>query len=69
MYSPCKLHLLRMSGKRKNKLVHALTGNIYKFAHWKLESAVLPNRMEEIEIVLKRDKPHVLGISEANFLG
>ena len=37
-----------------------------KLAHWNLGSANLENKMSELEIAVKRVKPAVFGVSEAN---
>ena len=59
-----------ISNKKKNKLVRAKNGNRQnrgiKLAHWNAGSAHLKNKMHEIEQVVAENRPHILGISEAN---
>ena len=59
-----------LSNKKKNKLVRAKNGNRQnrgiKLAHWNAGSAHLKNKMHEIEQVVAENRPHILGISEAN---
>ena len=59
-----------MSRKQRNKQVHILFGNRgskgLRFTHWNLGSAHLQNKICEIEAAVKKVKPDVLGISEAN---
>ena len=60
-----------LTRKKKNKLVRAKTGNRQnrgiKLAHWNAGSAHLTNKMHEIEQVVSENRPHLLGISAANF--
>jgi hypothetical protein len=62
--------LFWLSNKERNRLVRAITGNRQnrgiKLAHWNAGSAHLANKMMEIEQVVSTNKPHLLGISEAN---
>ena len=60
-----------LSNKNRNRLARAKNGNRQnrglKLAHWNAGSAHLVNKMHEIEQVVSDNKPHLLGISEANF--
>ena len=47
-------------GNRKNRGI--------KLSHWNAGSAHLPNELNEIERVISRHHPQILGISEANLL-
>ena len=59
-----------MSSKKRNKLVKIKYGNRsnrgIKLSHWNAGSAFLVNKKHEIENVIARHRPHLLGISEAN---
>ena len=54
-----------------NQLAKATTGNRsnrgIKIAHWNAGSAHLHNKMDDLESVIADFKPHILGVSEANF--
>ena len=58
----------RLSSSLQNKAAHILNGNRkgIKLAHWNLGSANLENKMCELEIAVKKVKPALLGVSEAN---
>ena len=61
----------RISRKKLNKLVRAVTGNRsnrgIKLAHWNAGSAHLHNKLDDLMDVVSDLHPHVLGVSEANF--
>ena len=54
-----------------NQLAKATTDNRsnrgIKIAHWNAGSAHLHNKMDDLESVIADFKPHILGVSEANF--
>ena len=56
--------------KIKNKITHTLNGNQsekgVKLAHWNAGGKHMENKMPEIECLVKRLHPAVLGISESN---
>ena len=60
-----------MSSKQRNQFVKAINGNRdargIKLAHWNPGSAHLHNKMTQLELAVADHKPHILGISEANF--
>ena len=60
-----------ISKKKMNQLAKATTGNRsnrgIKIAHWNAGSAHLHNKMDDLESVIADFKPHILGVSEANF--
>ena len=61
----------RISRKKLNQLVRAVTGNRsnrgIKLAHWNAGSAHLHNKLDDLMDVVSALHPHVLGVSEANF--
>ena len=42
--------------------------HLMKLMHWNKGSSYLKNKMDEIEAIVQQQKPHILGLSEANLL-
>ena len=57
--------------KKRNQKVRAINGNResrgIRLAHWNAGSAHLHNKMTQLELAVADHRPHLLGISEANF--
>ena len=63
--------LQHISNKQRNQIARAINGNRdakgIRLAHWNPGSAHLGNKMTQLELAVADHKPHLLGISEANF--
>ena len=61
-----------LSRKDRNFLARMLHGNRsqrghgIKLVHWNKGPSYLANKHQEIEVIIENNKPHILGLSEAN---